>query len=97
MENKRAARWPPFFFALISRRLRGDIMRLFSFIFVLLIASLATPVLAQTAAERAACEADAKKFCPGVRPIGGKLLECMSKEKAKLTEACRKVIESRGG
>ena len=71
-------------------------MRLFSFSFVLLIASLATPVLAQTAAERAACEADAKKFCPGIRPIGGQLLACMAKEKAKLSDACRKVVESKG-
>jgi hypothetical protein len=69
-------------------------MRLVS-LSLLIVASLATPALAQTAAERAACEADAKKYCPGVRPIGGKLLECMSKNKDKLTDSCRKVIESR--
>jgi hypothetical protein len=63
---------------------------------VLIIASLATPALAQSAAERAACEGDAKKLCPGIRPIGGQLLTCLAKNKAKLTDACKKVVESKG-
>jgi hypothetical protein len=62
----------------------------------LLATSLATPALAQSAAERAACEADAKKLCPGVRPIGGQLLNCLATNKAKLTDACKKVVESKG-
>jgi hypothetical protein len=71
-------------------------MRLTSLSIALLLAALAAPAAAQTAAERAACESDAKKHCPGVRPIGGKLLDCMSSKKDKLTDACRKVVESKG-
>jgi hypothetical protein len=63
---------------------------------VLIIASLATPAFAQTASERAACEADAKQLCPGVRPIGGQLLACLAKNKTNLNDACRKVVESKG-
>ncbi len=63
---------------------------------ILLFGSLATPASAQSAAERAACEADAKKVCPGVRPIGGQLLDCLAKQKDKLSDACKKVVDSRG-
>lgn len=71
-------------------------MHPFSIMLVALFASLAAPALAQTAAERAACQGDAQKLCPGIRPIGGQLLACLAKEKAKLTGACKKVVESKG-
>lgn len=52
---------------------------------------------AQTAAERAACMDDFKKLCPGVAPGGGRVLGCLSKQKDKLTEACRAVVQKHGG
>jgi hypothetical protein len=50
-----------------------------------------------TAAERMACTADYQKFCAGVSPGDGRALACLSKQKAKLSPACRAVIEKRGG
>ena len=49
---------------------------------------------AQTAAERAACEADFKKFCTGVEPGGGRGEECLAKQLDKLTPDCKAVIEA---
>jgi hypothetical protein len=67
---------------------------------VLLSAALSLVALAsanaQTAAQRAACGADVKKFCPGMRPGGGQILDCLAKQKPKLSPACRKVVEQQG-
>jgi hypothetical protein len=52
---------------------------------------------AQTAAERAACRDDFQKLCPGVSPGGGRILGCLSKQKDKLSDACRKVVEKHSG
>lgn len=49
---------------------------------------------AQTAAERAACQADFEKYCKGVKPGGGRGMECLSKQLDKLTPQCKKVVES---
>ena len=49
---------------------------------------------AQTAAEQAACQADYQKFCSGVMPGGGRVLECLAKRKDKLSSACHKVVET---
>ena len=49
---------------------------------------------AQTAAERAACKSDYEKFCPDVKPGGGRLLACLAKHKDDLTSDCRKVVEA---
>ncbi len=67
---------------------------LLAFIFVLGLPS--GPAVAQTAAERAACEADTKKFCPGIMPGGGRIIECLAKQKDKLTDACKKVVDAQG-
>ena len=50
--------------------------------------------MAQTAAERAACQADYQKFCSDVAPGGGRVLECLAKQKDKLSPACQKVVET---
>lgn len=50
-----------------------------------------------TAAERLACTADYQKFCAGVSPGNGRALACLSKQKDKLSPACRAVIDKRGG
>ncbi|MDQ6436538.1 cysteine rich repeat-containing protein [Mesorhizobium sp. LHD-90] len=49
---------------------------------------------AQTAAEREACAADYQKFCSDVAPGGGKILECLAKQKDQLSPACQKVVET---
>ena len=50
--------------------------------------------IAQTAAERAACMADFQKYCPGVVPGGGRIIECLAKQLDKLTPECKKVVQS---
>jgi len=50
--------------------------------------------LAQTAADRAACQADFEKFCPGVEPGGGRVVECLAKQLDKLTPQCKAVVEA---
>lgn len=62
----------------------------------LLLAGLSSTALAQTAEQRAACEADVKKLCSGIMPGGGRILDCLAKQKDKLSDACKKVVESQG-
>lgn len=50
--------------------------------------------LAQTAAERAACQADFEKYCPGVQPGGGRIIECLAEHLNELTPACQKVVKT---
>ena len=54
------------------------------------------PALAQdfTAEQRAACRGDYNKFCKGTRPGGGRVLACLSKQRAELSEACKKVVDA---
>jgi hypothetical protein len=49
--------------------------------------------LAQLAAERAACTADYEKFCKGTIPGGGRIINCLAKHEATLSDACKKVVE----
>ncbi len=60
------------------------------------LALLAGPALAQdfTAEQRAACKGDYETFCKGTVPGGGRVLACLSKESAKLSAACRKVVDA---
>jgi len=59
-------------------------------------AAFTTSAAAQTAAQRAACGADAKRFCSGVAPGGGRLVDCLAKNKASISPACRKVLADMG-
>ena len=54
------------------------------------------PVFAQTAAQRAACGADVRKFCQGIKPGGGRLFACLAKQKDQLSDACKKMVEGQG-
>jgi Cysteine rich repeat len=55
---------------------------------------LSSAALAQTAAERAACQADFAKYCKGVEPGGGRIIECLAKQMEKLTPDCQKVVKA---
>ena len=61
-----------------------------------LIASTAPNAMAQTAQQRAACQGDAKKLCQGVAPGGGRILECLAKQKGSLSDPCKAVVEAQG-
>ena len=58
---------------------------------------LTGPALAQTAEEKAACQADFEKFCQGTEPGGGRIIECLSKHMSELSAACQKVVKANGG
>jgi Cysteine rich repeat len=46
-----------------------------------------------TGEQRAACKSDYDKYCKGTMPGGGRVLACLNKQYARLTEACKKVVE----
>ena len=63
---------------------------------VTIIAALAasSPTFAQTMAKRQAGQGDFAKYCPGVKPGGGRVIACLGKQKDKLSPACLKVVEA---
>ena len=46
--------------------------------------------------KRGACRADAQRLCAGVERGSGKIFECLSSQKDKLSDDCRNMLESRG-
>lgn len=57
---------------------------------------IAPNAMAQTAQQRAACQGDAKKLCQGVMPGGGRILDCLAKQKGNLSDPCKAVVEAQG-
>jgi hypothetical protein len=51
--------------------------------------------LAQTTDQRGACKADYDKYCAGTMPGGGRIVACLNKQHDQLTDACKKVLDSR--
>ncbi|HET7889235.1 MAG TPA: cysteine rich repeat-containing protein [Bradyrhizobium sp.] len=49
----------------------------------------------QRGAMREACKADFKKFCSGVSPGGGRIVECLNKQHDSLSEACKTALDAR--
>jgi hypothetical protein len=45
---------------------------------------------------RGACRADAERLCAGVEHSHGRIIECLAGQKDKLSDDCRKMVESRG-
>lgn len=50
--------------------------------------------MAQTAAEREACQADYQKYCAGVQPGGGRIMQCLAQHLGQLTPQCKSVVEA---
>ncbi|MDE5442737.1 hypothetical protein GWG65_15015 [Bradyrhizobium sp. CSA207] len=55
------------------------------------------PSSAQVAAVKSACRADYPKVCASVPPGGAPALECLEKNKAKVSPACEKAISAAAG
>ncbi|WP_409190787.1 cysteine rich repeat-containing protein [Bradyrhizobium sp. RDM4] len=67
---------------------------------VLLLATAILPAAAQsgpTLQEQMACRGDASKFCAQHVGKPPEMNACLRENKAKLSDSCRKVVESRGG
>ena len=62
-----------------------------------LVLAAITPTLAQniTAAERTACQGDYNSYCKGTMPGGGRVIKCLAGHYAKLSPACKKVVDSK--
>jgi len=60
-------------------------------------AAAAKPNSAQAAAIKSACRADYPKVCASVPPGGASALECLEKNKAKVSPACEKAITAAAG
>lgn len=60
-------------------------------------AATGKPTSAQTAAIKSACRGDYPKVCAGVPPGGAPALECLEKNKAKVSAACGKALAAVGG
>jgi Cysteine rich repeat len=57
--------------------------------FALLAAALAPAALAQAAKGEGPCAEDAKKFCAGMQPGGGRIAKCMKEHETELSPACQ--------
>lgn len=55
------------------------------------------PTSAQAAAVKSACRADYPKVCASVPPGGAPALECLEKNKAKVSPACEKAVTAATG
>ena len=47
-----------------------------------------------TAEQRAACKGDYNKFCRGTMPGGGRVLACLNKARAQLSNPCKNVVDA---
>jgi hypothetical protein len=60
-------------------------------------ATSAKPTSAQVSAIKANCRSDYPKVCAGVPTGGAAALQCLEKNKAKLSSACEKAVAAAGG
>jgi Cysteine rich repeat len=71
-----------------------------SVVAALLLAAATLPAAAQsgpTPQEQMACRSDAGKFCAEHIGKPPQMNACLRENKSKLSDACRKVVESHGG
>ncbi len=62
-----------------------------------LAAPAAAPTAQQKAAIRAACRSDFMSRCSGVQPGGAEALQCLKRNEAQLSAACRSAVAAIGG
>jgi hypothetical protein len=43
---------------------------------------------------RAACKADGHKFCSGIQPGGGRIVECLNSHKSELSATCQDALKA---
>jgi hypothetical protein len=67
-------------------------MRLAGYAAIIAMMTCSNVAMAQTMAERLACKDDFAKYCPGVKPGGGRIITCLSKQKDSLSPDCLKVV-----
>jgi hypothetical protein len=60
-------------------------------------APAAAPTAQQKAAVRAACRSDFMSHCAGVQPGGAEALQCLKRNEAQLSAACRSAVAAIGG
>jgi hypothetical protein len=60
-------------------------------------APAAAPTAQQKAAVRAACRSDFMSHCAGVQPGGAEALQCLKRNEAQLSAACRGAVAAIGG
>lgn len=71
-----------------------------SILAALLLAAIALPASAQSGPspqEQMACRSDASKFCAEHIGKPPQMNACLRENKSKLSDSCRKVVESHGG
>ncbi|MDP4021322.1 hypothetical protein Q8W71_01695 [Methylobacterium sp. NEAU 140] len=56
---------------------------------LLALALLATPALAETSTQREACTPDVWRLCASDIPNVGAITQCLRRERARLSDACR--------
>lgn len=49
------------------------------------------------AAEKSPCADDVAKYCPGIKPGFGAMMDCLEKNESKLSPACREHEKTMGG
>ncbi|MEO6783039.1 MAG: cysteine rich repeat-containing protein [Bradyrhizobium sp.] len=66
------------------------------FVVLALAVGFVTAASAQTltAEQRTACKADFEKYCQGTAPGGGRIVACLNKQRAQISDACRKVVDA---
>jgi hypothetical protein len=74
--------------------MEGPMMKKIALVAATLLLCSFQSAVAQTAQERAACQGDFKKLCPGVMPGGGRPIACLSQHADKLSPDCKKVIDA---
>jgi hypothetical protein len=77
-----------------SKEGRMSLLR-FSLVALALSASCFAAAAQGTPQQRAACRPDVAKFCKGLGDDPGVILECLEKNKEKISEKCQKVIEAK--
>ncbi len=44
-----------------------------------------------------ACQKDVQTLCPGVQPGGGRIVACLKKNQAKVSDACKEAVKAQRG